>query len=44
MEATKEDMTELAEMMNNLNQEDLLKLKGVITGIQLARDVEKEAG
>lgn len=38
-----ESMKEAVEIMKQLNQEDLQKVKGVITGIKLARDLEKEA-
>lgn len=42
MEATKEEvMKEAAEMMKELKPEDLQKVKGVIVGMKLARDVEK---
>ena len=45
MEATKEEvMKEVDQMMKELKEEDLHKVKGVIVGIQLARDVEKAAG
>lgn len=44
MEPTKEEaMKEAAEMMKQLEKEDLQKLKGVIVGIQLARDTENIA-
>ena len=44
MEATKEEaMKEAAEMMKQLKEEDLQKLKGVIVGIQLAREMENVA-
>lgn len=34
-------MKEAVELMKQLKPEDLQKIKGVITGIKLARDVEK---
>lgn len=42
MEATKEEvMKEAAKMMQELKEEDLQKVKGVIVGLKLARDIEK---
>lgn len=39
-----ESMKEAVELMKQLRPEDLQKVKGVITGIKLAREVEKAAG
>lgn len=43
MDEKKKIMEEISGMTEQLREDDLQKLKGVIIGIRLARDTEKEA-
>ena len=43
MDEKKKIMEEISGMTEQLREDDLQKLKGVIIGIRLARDAEKEA-
>lgn len=45
MSTTEEkDLAEVAELLEALERDDVQKVKGVIIGIQLARDTEQAAG
>ena len=45
MSATEEkDLAEVAELLETLERDDVQKVKGVIVGIQLARETEQAAG